>query len=87
MDAYRSPFEVRRHDRGLTLTNRGPEALGWVRLIAHGDGVAVARPIRRLSAGASIDVELHGDGLSRRTLLVVQWLRHDGETYLTSIAL
>lgn len=87
MDAYRVPFRVDRDDRGLRLTNRGPSPLHWVRLIAHGDGVAVARPIPRLPPGGTIAVRLHGERLARDTLLVVQWVREDGATYLTSIAL
>lgn len=87
MDAYRVPFRVDRDDHGLRLTNRSTSALHWVRLIAHGDGVAVARPIPRLGPGGTIDVRLHGEHLARNTLLVVQWVREDGATYLTTVAL
>jgi len=87
MEAYPVPFRVERSADRLRLINRGSSPVRWVRFHAHGAGVAVARPIPSLSVGGSINVRLASPDLSRDTLLVVQWVRDDGETYLMSIAL
>lgn len=87
MKPYRTPFEIERFDAGIRLTNTSPQTLRWIRFIAAGPAVAVARAIPHLASGGSIVIEVWPLPESADAFLVVQWTRPNDDTYLQAIAL
>lgn len=87
MEAYPVPFTVVRQGSRLRLINNGDRPVRWVRCLMQGPGLAVTRPVPMLASGESVDIHVHGRDLARDSLLVIQWLRDDGETYLLSLAM
>lgn len=87
METYRLPFAFERRDDRLRVTNTGPDPVFWLRAIVHGPGVALSHPTPRLEPRSATDIRLGGGDLARDSMLVLQWLRLDGETYLCAVAL
>ena len=87
MEAYRVPFTVVRQGSRLRLINKSDTPVRWVRCMMTGPGLVVTPPVPVLAQGAWVDLVVHGRDLARESLLVVQWLRDDGETYLLSLSM
>ncbi len=87
MESYPVPFTVVRQESRLRLINKSNATVRWVRCMMTGAGLVVTPPVPMLERGESVDIVVHGRDLARESLLVVQWLRDDGETYLLSLSM
>ncbi len=81
------PFTVVRQGSRLRLINKSDEPVRWVRCKMQGPGLVLTPPVALLPQGESVDVVVHGRDLARESLLVVQWIRDDGNTYLLALAM
>lgn len=85
---YRVPLRV---DRSLApafyrLVNESTEPLRGVTAMLSGPGVMPALAPIALAPGAHVDLRIRGADLARSTLLVVRWLRPNGDEYLWRVS-
>lgn len=87
-DPYRVPLRVDRSlaPRSYRLVNDSAEVLRGVTAVLDGPGLMTAlRPVS-LPPGAFVDVTVRGDDLARSTVMVVRWIRSDGDEYLYRVS-
>ena len=87
MDAYLVPLRIDRQPNIVHVTNVGPDTIFWIRGILDGPGLTLSPPTPRLDPGRAMDISVHGNDLEQETLLIIQWLRGDGQKYLCAVAL
>ena len=85
---YRLPL---RFDRALAptlyrLVNDGPEVLRGVTALLDGAGVMPALLPVALAPGAHVDIRVRGEDLARSSVLIVRWLRANGDEYLWRVS-
>lgn len=84
---YLVPWIVERDTPwAISLINNGDEVLTGVTFSLAGAGVMpVAAPVTVMKSGR-VQVAVRGKDLPRSTLLIVRWLRPNGDDYLWRIA-
>lgn len=84
---YRVPWLVERDSPSvISLINCGDEVLTGVTFSLAGAGIMPIRaPVTVMKSGR-VQVTVRGDDLPRSTLLIVRWLRQNGDDYLWRIA-
>jgi len=87
MEPYRLPFTFDRASAPYyRLRNTGTERLRGVTATLLGSGVMPAHRPAALRPGEHLDLVIRGDDLPRDSVLVIRWLRPNGEEYLWRVA-
>lgn len=85
--AYRAPFTVDRSRAPVyLLRNTGRERVHGVALTLLGDGRLLWGLPTSLEPDGALQFAVHGDELSRGTVLIVRWFRPGGDEYLWRVA-
>lgn len=87
MEPYLVPFTFDRSNAPhYRLRNIGPEPVRGVTATLIGGGLMPLGPPRALQPDEQLVMTVRGDDLARTTVLIVRWLRSNGEEYLWRVA-
>jgi len=87
MIPYRVPFTFdRTHSPRYRLRNVSDERLRGVTATLLGPGLMPATSPATLAPGEKLDLMIYAEDLALATILIIRWLRPNGEEYLWRVA-